>query len=325
MDWLRIFASRLWGLFRRRNLDKDLEAEVRAHLEMLTEENTRRGMSLEEARYAARREFGGLEQTKELYRDQRGLPFLETLLQDVRYALRTLRKSPSFGAVAVLTLALGIGANTAVFSIVNGVLLHPLPFANADRLVVVGESEDDRKPSTTSFSTYEDWKARSKSFEELTLYRQWQPTLMAPDEPEQLIGLRVANNYFRTLGIKMAAGWDFTADDDKPATRFVVLLGHGLWQRRFNSDPKIVGKAINLSGRDFTVIGVLPSNYESLIATDMRASGVEIWGALGYDAALQDACRNCRHLKAIGRLRPGVTVAQAGAEVSAITDALWKG
>jgi len=149
-------------------------------------------------------------------------------------------------------------------------------------------------------------------------------TMMAPGEPEQLIGLRVANNYFRTLGINMAAGRDFTADDDKPATRFVILLGHGLWRRRFNSDPKIIGKAINLSGRDFTVIGVLPSNYESLIATDMRASGVEIWGALGYDATLRDACRNCRHLKAIGRLRPGVTVAQAGAEVSAITDALWK-
>ena len=249
---------------------------------------------------------------------------IETLLQDLRFALRMLLKNPGFTAVAILTLALGIGANAAVFTIVNGVLLHPLPFANADRLVTVAERDDEGKASTTSFLTYLDWKARSKSFEELTLYRQWQPTVMASGEPEQLIGLRVASNYFRTLGIKMAAGRDFTAEDDRPDRRFVVILSHALWKRRFNSDPNIVGRAINLSGKEFTVAGVLPANYESLISTDLRASGVEIWGALGYDVSLPDACRTCRHLKAIGLLRHGVAVAQAGAEVSAITHALWK-
>src|SRR4029077_6545709 len=303
---------------------QDLHSELQAHLDLLTEENVSRVSNATEAARAARREFGGLEQTKELYRDQLALPFLDTLFQDLRFALRMLRKSPSFAAVAILTLALGIGANTAVFSIVNGVLLHPLPFANADRLVVVGESEDGRKPGTTSFATYEDWKTRSKSFENLTLYRQWQPTLMARDEPEQLIGLRVANNYFRTLGIGIAAGRDFTPGDDQPATRFVVILSHPLWQRRFKSNPAIIGKAINLSGGSFTVVGVLPANYESLIATDLRASGVEIWGALGYDATLPDACRTCRHLRGIGRLMPGVTVAQADAELNAITHQLWK-
>jgi putative ABC transport system permease protein len=316
--------ARLWNIFRKQRLEQDLSAELEVHLNLLTEENIRRGMDPRAAAHAARREFGGIEQTKELYRDQRSLPLLETLLQDLRYAFRMLRKSPGFTVVAVLTLALGIGANTAVFSIVNGVLLHPLPFANVDRLVVVGESEDDRKPSTTSFATFEDWKTRSKSFEDLTLYRQWQPTLVAPDEPEQLIGLRVTNNYFRTLGIRVAAGRDFTPGDDQPATRFVAILGHALWQRRFKSDPAIVGKAINLSGVSFTVVGVLPANYESLIATDLRASGVEIWGALGYDATLRDACRTCRHLRGIGRLRSGVTVLQADAELNSITKQLWK-
>jgi predicted permease len=324
MRRVRALLSKMAGFFLGSRGDEEFSAELAAHLQMHTDDNVRAGMSPQEARRQALIKLGGIAQTQELYRERRGLPLLETLLSDARFGARMLRKNPGFTAVAILTLALGIGANAAVFSIVNGILLHPLPFANADRLVMVGEREEDGKPSTTSFTTYEDWKARSKSFEELTLYRQWQPTLMAAGEPEQLIGLRVANNYFRTLGINMAAGRDFAAVDDKPATRFVVLLGHDLWRRRFHSDPKIVGQAINLSGRDFTVAGVLPANYESLIATDMRASGVEIWGALGYDAALPDACRNCRHLKAIGRLRPGVTVAQASAEVSAITDALWK-
>src|SRR5258706_7166635 len=324
MRKVRSLLLKMAGFFLSPRKDEEFSAELATHLQMHTDDNVRAGMSPQEARRQALIKLGGIAQTRELYRERQGLPLLETLLSDARFGARMLRKNPGFTAVAILTLALGIGANAAVFSIVDGVLLRPLPFANADRLVIVGEREDDGKPSTTSFATYEDWKARRKSFEELTLYRQWQPTLMAAGEPEQLIGLRVTNNYFRTLGINIAAGRDFTADDDKPATRFVVLLGHDLWRRRFHSDPKIVGQAINLSGRDFTVAGGLPSNYESLIATDMRASGVEIWGALGYDAALRDACRNCRHLKAIGRLRPGVTVAQASAEVSAITDALWK-
>src|SRR5260370_12101164 len=136
MDWLRISASRLLSLFRKRELDRDLDAEVRAHLEMLTAENIRRGMSCEDARHAARREFGGLEQAKELYREQRGLPFLDHFMQDVRFALRSLGKRPGFTLVAVFTLAIGIGANTAIFTAVHSVLLQSLPFPNADRLAI---------------------------------------------------------------------------------------------------------------------------------------------------------------------------------------------
>jgi predicted permease len=324
MRALRAWLLRLFAVFQKGPREFELSEELESHLQMHIADNVLAGMSEGEARRQALIKLGGMEATKEIYRERRSLPLVETLLSDVHFGARMLRKNLGFTAVAILTLALGIGANAAVFSIVNGVLLHPLPFANADRLVVVGEREDDGKASTTSFANYEDWKARSKTFEELSLYRQWQPTLMAPGEPEQLIGLRVTNNYFRTLGIGMAAGRDFAPTDDKPATRFVVILSHGLWQRRFNSDPGIVGRVINLSGTSFTVAGVLPSNYESLIATDARASAVEIWGALGYDTTLRDACRTCRHLRAIGRLRPGVTVAQAGAELSAITDQLWK-
>jgi putative ABC transport system permease protein len=324
MRTLLAWLLRAIAMFQREPGDPELSQELESHLQMHIADNVRAGMNEVEARRQALIKLGGMEATKEICRERRGLPLVETLLSDAYFGARMLRKNLGFTAVAILTLALGIGANAAVFSIVNGVLLHPLPFANADRLVMVGEREDGSKPSTTSFANYEDWKARSKSFEELALYRQWQPTLMAPGEPEQLIGLRVTNNYFHTLGIRMAAGRDFTPADDKPATRFVVILSHGLWQRRFNSDPAIIGRAVNLSGTGFTVAGVLPSNDESLIATDARATGVEIWGALGYDATLPDACRTCRHLRGIGRLRPGLTVAQAGAEVSAITDQMWK-
>ena len=324
MRALRAWLVRMAGMFQQASGEREIRDELESHLEMHVAENLRRGMDAQEARREALIKLGGLTQTQEHYRERRGLPVLETLWSDLRFAARMLRKSPGFAAVAMVTLALGIGANAAVFSIVNGVLLHPLPFANADRLVMVGERGDDGKASTTSYATYEDWKTRNKSFEELTLYRQWQPTLTGPGEPEQLIGLRVANNYFRTMGIAMAAGRDFTEADDTPSTRYVTILSHAIWQRRFHSDPAVVGRVISLSGTNFTVVGVLPANYESLIATDLRASGVEIWGALGYDISQRDACRNCRHLRAMGRLRPGVTAPQAEAEMSAITDELKK-
>jgi len=317
---LRAFLLRLAALFTGAKRNYDFASELDSHLQLHIEDNLRRGLTPLQARREALMKLGGVTQTREIYRDRRSLPFLETLFADARFGIRMLRKNPGFAAVAILTLALGIGANTAVFSIVNGVLLHPLPFAHADRLVMVGEHDDDTTaPGTTSFPNYIDWKARSKSFDELTLYRQWQPTLMPPGEPEQLSGLRVANNYFRTLGIAMAAGRDFTPQDDTPATRYVVILSHALWQRRFHSDAQIVGKVINLSGTNFTVVGILPASYESLIATDPRAAGVEIWGALGYELAFRDACRTCRHLRAIGRLRPGVTVQQAHSELRSIT------
>lgn len=254
----------------------------------------------------------------------RRLNYIENFLQDLGYGLRQLRRSPGFTAVAVLTLALGIGANTAIFSIVNGVLLRPLPYRDPGRLTLVWEKDELGHPDNATFATYTDWKAMSKSFEELALYRSWQPTVTGSGDPEQLSGLRVTNNYFRMLGIRPELGRDFRPEEETPSASHVVILSRGLWQRRFNSDPNIAGKTITLNAASFIVAGVLPADFQSLMSMDPRGGTVEIWGVLGYDASLPWACRTCHHLIAIGRLRPGVTLAKANAEMDTISAALWK-
>lgn len=323
-DWLKVLSSRLRGLLARPRLDQDFERELEVHMALLTEENIRRGMAPEEACRAARVRLGGITQLRETHRELHGLPWLETLVQDIRYALRVLRKNPSFTAVAALTLALGIGANTAVFGLVNGVLLRPLPYRDPGRLAIVWEKDDHGNPENATFATYTDWKAMSRSFEELALYRDWQPTLTGSGEPEQFSGLRVTYNYFGTLGIRPELGRDFRPEEDNPSASHVVILSHGLWKRRLSSDPNIAGKTIRLNAASYVVAGVLPADFQSLMSEDPRGGTVEIWGVLGYDASLPWACRTCHHLVAIGRLRPGLTLAQANAEMDTISAALWK-
>jgi len=322
--WLKALASRIRGLFSIRHLDEDFQRELDSHLALLTEENIRRGLTPEEARRAAQLRLGGVTQLRETHRDLHGLPWIETLAQDIRYALRMLRRYPGFTAVAVVTLALGIGANSAVFSLVNGVLLRPLPYRHPGRLVIVWEKDDHGNPDNATFATYKDWKAMSKSFEELALCRDWQPTITGSGDPEQFNGLRVTYNYFRTLGIRPELGRGFRPEEDTPSASHVVILSHGLWEHRFSSDPNIAGKTITLNAASYVVAGVLPADFQSLMSQEPRAGTVEIWGVLGYDASLPWACRTCHHLVAIGRLRPGVTLAQANAEMDTISASLWK-
>ncbi|HEV1995914.1 MAG TPA: ABC transporter permease [Candidatus Acidoferrum sp.] len=323
MKWLRGLLLRLGELFGKERRERELAAELESHLQMHIEDNLRARMSTAEARRQALIKLGGMEQTKENYRDRRGLPFLETLFQDLRYAARMLLKNPGFTVVAVLTLAIGIGANTAIFSLVNGVLLRPLPYREPARLTIVWGKDDQGKPGNVGYATYVDWKAQNKSFEELALYRSWSPVLQT-NEPEQLSGLRVTNNYFRALGVHPQFGRDFRPEEDIPAASHVVILSHGLWQRRFNSDQSIIGRAISLNATTYLVAGVLPADFQSLISMDPHGGPVDIWGVLGYDASLPWACRTCQHLVAIGRLRPGVAFTQATAEMDTVSSALWK-
>ncbi len=323
MRRLRALLFRLAGLFRKERRETQLAAEMESHLQMHMDDNVRAGMSVAEARRQAMLKLGGIEQTKEIYRDRRGLPLLETLLQDLRFGARLLRKSPGFTIVAVLTLALGIGANTAIFSLVNGVLLRPLPYRNPNRLTMVWEKSRDGSPENVGYATYLDWKSQNKSFEEIAIYSSWQPVLQA-GEPEQLSGLRVTSNYFRTLGIYPEIGRDFLPEEDVPNANKVVMLSHSLWQRKFNSDPNIIGKPINMNATQYIVAGVLPARYQSLMNQDPRGGAVEIWRVLGYDVSQPWACRTCHHLVVIGRLRDGVAITQANAEMDTISAALSK-
>ncbi|HKW90173.1 MAG TPA: ABC transporter permease [Candidatus Acidoferrales bacterium] len=319
MPILRRFAN----LFHRSKLDEEIEAELRSHIEMRTADNMAAGMSPEQARRQAVLRFGSRAAMKERVIAADAQMFLDSLWQDLCYGLRILRKSPAFTAVAILTLALGIGANTTIFSLVNGVLLRPLPYRNPDRLTIVWEKDREGSRDNVGYATYLDWKAQSKSFEQLAVYSSWQPVLQVGG-PEELNGLRVTSNYFRTLGIKPEIGSDFTPEEDTPKANKVVMLSHSLWYRKFNSDPAVIGKTIEISGGQYIVAGVLPASYQSLMTQIPSAGTVEIWRVLGYDVSQPWACRTCHHLVAIGRLRDGVPFTQATAEMDTISAALSK-
>ncbi len=323
MSLLRSITSGLRSLFRKKQVDRELNEELSGFLEMAAEEKMKQGTSRKDALRATRLEHGSVEIAKEEVRSSGWESFLENSWQDLRFATRVLRKNPGFTAVAVLTLALGIGANTAIFSLVNGVLLRPLPYHNPNRLTMVWEKNRDGSPENVGYATYLDWKAHNKSFEQLAIYSSWQPVLQV-GEPEQLSGLRVTSNYFRTLGVHPEIGRDFLPEEDAPNTNKVVMLSHSLWQRKFNSDPDIVGKPVNMNATQYIVAGVLPASYQSLMNQDPRGGSVEIWRVLGYDVSQPWACRTCHHLVAIGRLRDGVAITQANAEMDTISAALSK-
>ncbi|HKG23547.1 MAG TPA: ABC transporter permease, partial [Blastocatellia bacterium] len=239
-------------------------------------------------------------------------------MQDLRYALRMLFNRPGFSVVAVITLALGIGANTAIFSVVNAVLLSPLPYPEPGRLVAVMEHGKDGPNETSGYSTIADWQSQSNSFDRLAAVRSWNPTLTGEGEPERLSAMRVSSGFLDLLGVRPVMGRDFQPEDDRPDAWRKVILSHGLWQRRFRSDPDIIGKPIVMSGNSFTVIGVMPRDFQELISLNFY-SQAELWAPLGYEQSLSYACRTCRHLHAIGRIKSGVSLEQARAELKAIS------
>ena len=313
---IRELFARLKGALGLGRRDKDLAQELAFHREMLEERHLAQGLDASSARRAARLALGGGAQIAETWRVQRGLPFVDALRQDVRYGLRMLRRTPGFTAAALLTLTLGIGANTAIFAVVDAVLLRSLPYADPDRLVTLDDIGPGDTPSDVSVATFLDWRARSSSFEQLAMLRLWMPTLVTGNEAERLPAVRVSWNYFDTVGVRPALGRGFTPADDREDGWRVALLSDRLWRRRFGADPSIVGRTVALQNREFRVIGVMPASFEPLDAQRYFNTAAEIWVPIGND---QSTCRNeCRPVRALGRLKPGVTIAGVTAEMNAI-------
>ncbi len=333
MTWLRILASRARGLLRKNRLDREMNEELQFHLEMQTEQYLRQGMSPEEASLASRRSFGGIEQTKEAYRDGRGLPVLELLWQDLKYALRMLRRSPGFTAVATLSLALGIGANTAIFSLIDRVMVRTLPVRNPEQLVLLGngrtsgtmEGAVHGQASMFSYPAYRDIRSRNQVFTGISAFVTYTDALrvnIGRGELELANVKMVSGNYFDVLGASPYVGRALAdSDDQAPGASPVAVLSYSYWKRRFSRDPAILGKAITVrksaaSGTVFQVVGVMPPDFFG----EKVGAWPDFWIPMTMQAQLPPgrrwlADRKVSSLHMIGRLKPGMTPPAASAHI----------
>src|SRR6267378_688623 len=317
MKWLRTFTSRLHGFLSKQGIERDLDSEVQSHLDMLIAENIRRGMTPEAARHAAKREFGGVEQTKEEYREQRGLPLLDGWLQDVRFAVRMLFKRPGFTLIAVGTLALGIGANTAIFTVVHSVLLQQLPFSKADRLAIVWSVYGNEGRAPASGPELMTIRERSRLFEDLGGIWAQSGALTGESEPEQVKLGMVTANFLGILGTNPQLGRLFLSSEEGPGAPFVAILSDGLWRRRYGGDPGMIGRAVRLNGQPTTIVGVMPPGFK-IIFPEGSSVPPEMDAFIPFRSHLASDPPDQGYLRLIGRLRDGVTIPQAQQEMEAI-------
>ncbi len=300
--WSRV-RSWLRAVLRRSHMESEMDAELRFHIEASAEDLVRSGVAREEALRRARIEFGGIERAKEECRDARGVNFIESLFQDLRFGLRMLHKNPGFTAVAIITLALGIGANTAIFSVVDTVLLRPMPYPDADRIVQFMLSSPQESFNLTSIPKFMVWRQQTSTLQDFAAYESHSPgvNLTEGELPEQLRDIHVSADYFRLFGATLDFGRTFTAEEDRPGGGRVVVISNGLWRRRFAGDPNLVGKVIRLGGEPYKVIGVLNAGF---VWDPPR----DIWLPLQADP---NTINQAHGLRAAARLKPGVSLQAA--------------
>src|SRR5438874_2193256 len=256
MAWYHEMFSSLGALVGRRRQEREMDEEVRFHIEMETRRNVEAGLPEREARHRAMRDFGGVERHKDGMRDERGTSWLYDGWNDVRFAARSLRRRAGFTAIATITLALGIGATTTLFGVVKQVLLTPLPYGNPDRIAVVWSAWKGFDQTWLSYDEWEGWKARIPAFADIGLYTDGSVTFDG-DSPERIRSANVHANVFPILGVKPIFGRNFTAEEDRPNGPNVVIIGYGLWQRRFGADPAVIGRKVQISGQTSTIVGVM--------------------------------------------------------------------
>jgi putative ABC transport system permease protein len=306
---LRTILLRLWALVRSRQMDRDIDDEIASHLAEATDEYIRHGLSPEDARRAARRSFGGVTQTKEVYRQVRSFMWLDDLARDLRHAVRTLRRSPGFTVVAVVTLALGIGVTTAIFSVVYGVLLRPLPYADPDRIVAIFEVTSKGRPSALADPNFDDFQNQSHTFQAIAKYGRTLATVSGPSPPTRAIVGRVSPDFLKVFGVQPIVGRDFVADDARKGAAPTILVSYGYWIQYFGSAPDLSQFHLKVDGTSFSVIGVLPAGFRF-------PPEVDFW--VPTDLGGKNPSRTAHNHRAVARLHDGVTVEQANRDVSAI-------
>jgi len=324
MRQIRAFFARLCGLVRKRSWESDLDAELASHLQLHVEDNLRAGMNPLEARRDALLKLGGLEQAKETYRDRRSLPFLETLFQDLAYAARALRKNPGFTAVSVATLALGIGANAGIFSVIHAALLKPVPFPDPDRVMVLYERDVMEVGSgvgVVSLANFLDVQAQSRSFTAMAAARQHSFNLGGDGGrllPERIEGAICSWGLFPTLAVAPLIGRPFTAADDRPGARHTAVISYGLWQRRFGAAADILQRQVRLDSEAYEIAGVMPRGF----AYPYR--GVDVWVPVQQSLSTEVIhSRGAHQFYVVARLRPGIRREQARDEANAIMHRIW--
>jgi predicted permease len=318
---IRELLARLSSVFRKRELDREFEAELDAHLEMSIEDNLKQGMSDEEARRRAMINLGGMAATTELQRENRGLPSLETILQDIRYSFRTLRRDAGLATFAILIIGLGVGASSTVFSVINALLLRPLPFEAPERLAWIANSTvEGLSGATVQVSHLQDLQSQSLSFSDVAAYCPFynigDDKLIGVGEPERLTGVAVSENFFQSLGVRPQLGRLFTAEECRWNGPQAALLSHRLWERRFASDPGVIGRAITLNDAPVTVVGVLPASFD-FATVFAPGSRVDLYKPFPLS---EQTNRWGNTLSLVGRLKPGVTIEAARAEVNALAE-----
>jgi len=310
----------LWrNLFHKDRVDQEFSEEIQAYLDMLTEANIRQGLTPQEARRNALIEVGGVEQVQERVREIRMGQFIETAWRDIRFGVRALVHSPIFTVVTVLSLALGIGANTAIFSVVNGLLLRPLPYPEPEQIVDVWHTPPQQSfPGLDRFSVspanYLDWKAQSSAFEQMAIYTYTGLSLSTSNDPLPLVGAAVSSDFFTVLRTNAMQGRTFTPDEEQPGRDQVVVISHGLWQRAFGANPNIIGQPVTLNSRSFTVVGIMPAGFELPREADL-------WVPLAWDDKERQT-RSIHDYIVIARLKQNVSLQQAQAEMSTISSRL---
>ena len=309
---LRFAARRLLALLRKRRLDGELEGEILAHLEMAELDAIAAGLTPEEARREANQRFGGIQQMKEDHRDERGVRWVENLLRDLGYGMASLARDPGFAAVTIALLALGIGANTAMFSIVDAVMLKPLPFPEPERMVRVWESTPQGRNGTTTL-TFLDWKRQSDVFEALSVENPTSAAVATGGDPARVSGKQVSTDYFQVFGVKPQIGRTFATGEDQPGAASVVVLSHAFWQTQFAGDPGVLSRDLMLDGEPHRIIGVLPRG-------SFDRDEARFWTPLIF--APDQMNRGQHWLNPIGRLRTGVSIQQVQAKMTALRASL---